>query len=73
MLLSFAAWLIFLPLLLSFLKKDFIIYLIERERETESTSRGRGEGRSRLPTEQGEDAGLDLRTPRSWLELKADD
>ena len=57
---------------------DFI-YLFDRKREGEGGSQrlsrglaGRGRGRSRVHAEQEPNVGLDLRTPESQPELKAD-
>ena len=55
-----------------FFPKD-IIYLRERERDSTSREGGKQrEGRSRLPSEQGANVGLDPRTPGSGPEKKAD-
>ena len=52
-----------------FLKKRF--YLLEREREHKQ-GKSKGRGKSRLPADAGLNVGLNLRSPGSWLEQKAD-
>ena len=55
-------------------KKRFYLFICQRERENESTSRGSSRQREKQahPLSREPDAGLDLRTPGSQPELKAD-
>ena len=55
----------------AFLFKDFI-YLFEVRERMSGEERGRGRGEAVSPLNMTPNAGLDPRTPRLWLEPKAD-